>query len=432
MADIPLEEYQRQQASQISQEIVEQIDAHEQQIQKAFQQRWEAAHRHLAAILRSLDQDYDEACKKAQHPLESFGDNDLVYLIQVRLRALLESTTKRDTPAETLEVEKNLAELEQKYAGLERTAAALQDANKKLKEEKETLEIHLAALRQVQLDRGSQENSPPKALPPTFPTVPDWIEMWKAAKGFERTSTAILVMGETGQALRPLIVKQMARRLSLSEENYSLEEAINRLQKTCENGGPPPLVEQIEGLEKQGSSSGGNPPDVLRLTPDGLTAFKVLTGREAKENLYNTLIRFHASREHTILNIQAAEVLEEAGYQLKSLVQEIQLKNGGKFIPDLTLVDPNTGEILFVEVERDAHKNHQTRKHKWINFYEASNGNLYVFCDNLTCQRAVQEEINTTLGALKFNSYLTNLHNLREKKRSRIDGGIWLSIRKVN
>ena len=120
----------------------------------------------------------------------------------------------------------------------------------------------------------------------------------------------------------------------------------------------------------------------------------------------------------------------DAGYLIKGQVQEIQLSNGGSFIPDISAIDPTTGELIFIEVERDVHKDKMARKQKWINLYEASNGNLYVFCDNLTGQRAIQGEINLALGGLNYNSFLTNLHGLRNGKRSEKDGGIWLSVRR--
>jgi hypothetical protein len=66
----------------------------------------------------------------------------------------------------------------------------------------------------------------------------------------------------------------------------------------------------------------------------------------------------------------------------------------------------------------------QTTKRK-----QPINGNLYVFCDNLNCQRAVQGEINRALGHLIFNSYLTNLYGLRMGKRSEKYGGVWLASR---
>ncbi len=46
-------------------------------------------------------------------------------------------------------------------------------------------------------------------------------------------------------------------------------------------------------------------------------------------------------------------------------------------------------------------------KTKWMMFYETSNGNLNVFCDNLNCQRAIQKEINLAFSGLNYNSFLT-------------------------
>jgi hypothetical protein len=48
---------------------------------------------------------------------------------------------------------------------------------------------------------------------------PDWIEAGRVSKGFEKSSAVILIMGETGKALRPSIIKEMAQRLDLSVEN---------------------------------------------------------------------------------------------------------------------------------------------------------------------------------------------------------------------
>ena len=252
------------------------------------------------------------------------------------------------------------------------------------------------------------------------------MKTWQASKVFEKSSNAILVMGETGMALRPSIIKVMAKRLSLSEANKNLDEALNWLMAPDDNACPV-LVAEIEGILEQGSSSGGNQPAVYHLTPDGQIAYQVLTGKISKENEYDFLISHHSSPEHTILNIQAAEFLAEEGYQIRGLAKAIQLSNGETYIPDIIAADPKIGEVIFIEVERDVHKDQMARKQKWMKQYEASNGNLYVFCDNLNCQRAIQGEINIALGGLVYNSFLTNLHGLRKEKRSEKDGSIWLS-----
>jgi hypothetical protein len=434
VVDLTLEEFQRNQSNRITREIIGQSEEHEQKMQANAQKLWENAHKHLVALLRLLDQDYDESCEKATRPLESFSDDDLAYLIHVRLRAMQGNASKMKKPDGTIDIKQSLKELSQKYADLEQTLLASQDLNKKLQSEKSALEAHLAALRQIQKDDVSQNIQPQKTdteessgLTP----VPDWVKTWQSSKNFEKTSAAILVMGEMGIALRPSIIKQMANRLSLSAANKNLDEALNWLMSP-EGNEVPILVEQINGVVEQGSSSGGNQPAVLHLTRDGQAAYQVLTGKIPKENEFDALIRHHSSPEHTILNIQAGEILVYEGYKIRGRAQTINLSNGETYIPDIIAVDPKTGEVIFVEVERDVSKDQISRKTKWMKFYEASNGNLYVFCDNLNCQRAIQGEINLALSGLSYNSFLTNLHGLRNGKRAGKDGSIWFSQRRGN
>lgn len=432
MVDFTLEEFQRNQSIRISRDIIGQSEEHEQKMQTNAQKSWENAHKQLVALLRFLDQDYDESCEKATRPLESFSDDDLAYLIHVRLRAMQGNASIKKIPDEAIEIKLSLKELSQKYADLEQTLLATQELNKKLQAGKSALEAHLAALRQVQKDVVSLDIHSPNMVtdnPGTLTTIPDWIKTWKESKIFEKTSTAILVMGEMGIALRPSIIKQMAKHLSLSTANKNLDEALNWLM-TPELSECPKLVEQISGVIEQGSSSGGNQPSVLHLTLDGQVAYQVLSGKPPKENEFDTLIRHHSSPEHTILNIQAGEILVNEGYRIQGRAQAINLSNGETYIPDIITVDPKTGEVVFVEVERDVSKDQTSRKTKWMKFYEASNGNLYVFCDNLNCQRAIQGEINLALGGLAYNSHLTNVHGLRNGKRSEKDGSIWLSQRR--
>lgn len=432
MVDLTLEDFQRNQSIRISRDIIGQSEEHEQKMQTNAQKSWENAHKQLVALLRFLDQDYDESCEKATRPLESFSDDDLAYLIHVRLRAIQGNASKMKKPDETIEIKQSLKELSQKHADLEQTLLASQELNKKLQSEKSALEAHLAALRQVQKDVVSLDIQSPKSgteesrdLTP----VPDWIKTWKESKIFEKTSTAILVMGEMGVALRPTIIKLMAKRLLLSAANKNLDEALNWLM-TTEDKSCPILIELVGGVLEQGSSSGGNQPAVLHLTQDGQVAFQVLSGKPPKENEFDMLIKHHSSPEHTILNIQAGEILVDEGYRIRGRAQSINLSNGETYIPDIVAVDPKTGEIIFIEVERDVSKDQVSRKQKWMKFYEASNGNLYVFCDNLNCQRAIQGEINLALGGLAYNSFLTNLHGLRNGKRAEKDGSIWFSQRR--
>jgi hypothetical protein len=434
MDEIALAEYQRKMSAQVCREIIRQSQEHEQIMEEKAQKLWENAHNQLVDFLRYLDQDYSEACERGGCPLKSFSDDDLAYLIHIRLRALQPNISINEIQNENISVKKDLVDLGKKYSDLGQELISFQEANKSLQVKYDALESHLAALRQVHknaVDPTSQTQEPKingmSDLNNSNP-MPDWIKSWKKLKTFEKASTAILVMGETGLALRPSIINEMAKRLSLSEANKNLDEALNWLL-TPDDNTLPVLIEIIKGIPDQGSSSGGNQPAVLHLTPDGRIAYQSLSGKIPAGNEYDILINYHSSPEHTILNIQASEILMEAGYLIRGKAQEIQLSNGETYIPDIIAADPKTGELIFVEIERDVHKDRISRKQKWMKLYEASNGNLFVFCDNLNCQRAIQGEINLALSGLVYNSFLTNLHGIRKGKRSEKDGSIWLSQR---
>jgi len=207
VVDLTLEEFQRNQSTRISREIIGQSEEHEQKMQANAQKLWENAHKQLVALLRLLDQDYDESCEKATRPLESFSDDDLAYLIHVRLRALQGSASERKKPDEIIELKRVLEELSQKYADLEQENADLLAKNKQVLDENTNLNSHLSALRQAQrdvltyVDKNARATDGNLALPDNSISLPDWISAWRSSKAFEKTSTAILVMGETGKRL---------------------------------------------------------------------------------------------------------------------------------------------------------------------------------------------------------------------------------------
>jgi hypothetical protein len=433
MAEVSLEQFQRSQSVRIAQDIIGQSEEHQQKMQANWEKTWLKAHQHLVSLLRFLDKDYDEACEKSNHPLERFSDDDLFYLIHVRMRGLIEEVKQKTKPSQEAELQRQVQEFTRRVASLEQKNTDLGDENKKLQAEIAGLNAHLIAVRQVHQDIPSQVMPGDPVIDEqradqfTAGQVPAWFNAWKASKTFEKMAMAIQVMGDTGMALRPSIIKEIARRLSLSPDNNSLDDALNRLLEQ-ETDLHPVLIEKENAISAEGAGSGGNLPDVLRLTEKGNAAYSVLSGKVPKPNEYDRLIRCHSSPEHTILNIQACEVLVEVGYRIKGQAQAIQLSNGSTFIPDIIAAGPSSSELIFIEVERDVHKDPAARKQKWINCYEASHGNLYVFCDNLTCERAIQAEMNLALSGLRFNSYLTNLHGIRSGKRSKIDGSIWISM----
>jgi hypothetical protein len=429
-----LAEQQAAQANRISDEMARQSIEHQQTLQASAEQKWKIAHQGLVEIVRSLDADYYDACQKSGHAIEGFDDVALRQWIVIRVKSLQTRLLQTMRPDNSAILQNQLDDAIQRIEDHQQEEKRLRKVIQELQTENQQLSTHLHAIQQVQRQENIQEEPQGGPQPRDQPESgqdtedePDWIKEWRSGRTFAKESAALILMGETGKSLRPSLIELLAKKLNLSPGNSSLSETINRLIHFDTYGG---LVEVLHVFEQAGASTGGNHPDVLRLTERGQLVYQVLTGKIPIENEYERLLRRHKSPEHTLLNIQAADVLEEiGGYRIAEQAPDIQLPDGSLFIPDLVAADPRTGEMIFVEVERDTGKDRGARLRKWKNVLNATNGNIYVVCDNVGCERAIQTEINQALGDARFNSHLTNINSLRKGKRAQ-DGGMWLSVRR--
>ncbi len=434
MVGDPLASHQNEQAARISDEVVRKSVEHQQTVQANVEQKWKRAHGAMAQIVRQLDTDYYDACQKSGHAIEAFDDEALQHWIIVRVKLLQNRLSQAMRPDNSPALQNQLDEAIRKIEDSQREEKRLREVIRRLRTENEQLSTHLHAIQQVQRPAALQEEVQVKLQPSKQPESiqavdgePDWMKEWRSSRTFTKEASAIILMGETGKCLRPSLVDLLAKKLNLSPSNSSLSETFNRLINFDVNGG---MVELLNVFEQSGASTGGNHPDVLRLTERGQVAYQLVTGKVPVGNEYERLVRRHKSPEHTLLNIQAAEALVEmGGYRIAEQAPDIHLQDGSLFIPDLVAVDPSSGEMIFVEVERDVNKDRRSRVRKWKNVLNATNGNIYVICDNVGCERAIQLEINEALGEARFNSHLTNINSLRKGKRAQ-DGGMWLSVRK--
>jgi hypothetical protein len=69
---------------------------------------------------------------------------------------------------------------------------------------------------------------------------------------------------------------------------------------------------------------------------------------------------------------------------------------------DITAKDLVTGELIYIEVERETNKDAEFRVQKWQSLHAASNGNIRVICDKASFMRKLTSEINFALSALHF------------------------------
>lgn len=180
------------------------------------------------------------------------------------------------------------------------------------------------------------------------PPEPDWRMEWRQSETFERDARILTMIGETGLARRPLIEAQAAEMFGIKKAGGSIQALLSRL-------GELNLIETFRPWAADGAGTGGRFPDLVRLAERGQMAYWLLTGEKSCNNEYDLLLERHVSPEHTLLNLQAADMLREADYKVNLTPPDVNLPDGGLFKPDLVLIDEQ-GALLFVEVERDTEK----------------------------------------------------------------------------
>jgi hypothetical protein len=251
---------------------------------------------------------------------------------------------------------------------------------------------------------------------------PPWMSEWRQRTTFERDAMLLSVIGETGISRRPKIIQLAAIRMGVKPDNSAIADAIHRIEKRK-------LIERLELFEKRGSETGGLLPYLYRLTEQGRQAYWLLSGKNALECEFDVLMKLHKSPEHTLLNMRVREFLEEHQiYQVLLEAATLVLPDGHKFEPDITARDISTGELIYIEVEREANKDTQTRIQKWRNFHAASHGNIRVICDKPGFMRKLVSEINFALSGQRFATYISNIEEMEETLAAK--GHIWVMERR--
>jgi len=392
--------------------------------------RWQQAQRILVSLLESFAPEEVERRLKSGQPLDSLKVDELGQLISQQMNARIRKTQEVKIGSENGE---ELKALKSQFLTIQGDIDKLRAENRhlavenqNLREERDGLVNQLAALQQVSADQAKKPipapngHHPAESIRQNNAPEPDWMAAWRKVETFERDSSVLRLLGETGLARRPVIELHAAERLGIRKAGGSLQAMFQRLEGLQ-------LIELFRPWDNSGAKTGGRTPDLVRLSEHGRLAYWLLAGTDPVQNEYDTLLGRHISPEHTLLNLQAVDVLREAEYQVNSFPPDIHLPDGSLFKPDLVAIDPN-GKTLYIEVEVEANKNHEQRQAKWRNAFQASGGEIYVFCDNRSCMRAIRSEINFSLGRQAGQCSLTNLVDLQAGKRA-ADGGIWLDVR---
>lgn len=389
--------------------------------------RWRKAQRVLVSLLETFAPEEVDQRLKNGRPLDHLPVDELELLVRQQVGNRLHHVQRLLNDSQTAQRVQNLRDQLEKLIAqneeLQKENKQLQDRINRLEAEKIDLLDQLAALRAVsqeQRQTTAEQELDNSAHDGSDPPEPVWMASWRQAETFERDAGILKLIAETGLARRPVIEAQAAELLGIKKAGGSIQALMTRLEDLH-------LIERFRPWTAEGAGTGGKFPDLVRLTDQGRLAYWLLTNQQPQVNEYDLLLERHVSPEHTLLNMQAADVLREAGYHVNLTPPEITLPDGGLFRPDLAIVD-DQGATHFVEVERDVDKNLEQRQAKWRNFYQASGGRMFVVCDNRSCMRNIRSEINYCLGNKSLVVSLTNLADLLTGKRGEGDR-IWLEVK---
>lgn len=389
--------------------------------------RWRKAQRVLVSLLETFAPEEVDQRLKNGRPLDHLPVDELEQLVHQQVGNRLHQVQRLLSDSQSAQRVQNLREQLEKLIAqneeLQKENKQLQDRINRLEAEKIDLLDQLAALRAVsqeQRESMAEQKKDNSAQDESEPPEPVWMATWRQAETFERDAGVLKMIAETGLARRPVIEAQAAELLGIKKAGGSLQALMTRLEDLH-------LIERFRPWTADGAGTGGKFPDLVRLTDQGRLAYWLLTNQQPRVNEYDLLLERHVSPEHTLLNLQAADALREAGYQVDLIPPEVTLPDGGLFRPDLAIID-DQGATHFVEVERDVDKNLEQRQAKWLNFHQASGGRMFVVCDNRSCMRNIRSEINYCLGNKPLVVSLTNLADLQTGKRGEGDS-VWLEAR---
>jgi hypothetical protein len=143
------------------------------------------------------------------------------------------------------------------------------------------------------------------------------------------------------------------------------------------------------------------------LTERGQDIFRLLRGEAPAPSQTTELLKRHKSPEHAALNLDAANRLWEAGYDVDLFPDSVALDTG-TYCPDLVITTPE-GRTLYVECERNTRKNPQERERKWALYYAASGGYFLVVTSSGEAGQAIQREILTWAGERPLSLWMASV-----------------------
>lgn len=408
-----------QPVSQVTLQMLNSLIDTQTRLRDAAEARWAAAREALFNLARLVASEWLEQKQHEKGGLEAIRIEELTQMVYqqvsilqaVALVPVSDQLKNASSQNEKLnrEVENLAAQLEQGEK-LKSELEAVRQKFEKALAENDRLKNQVEKL---------QTNQPVEGNDTVFP-APSWFKEWAGCGGFEKQSYMLKLIGGTGISFRQDILKNSAAHFGIEDANSkSLRDALDSLVSR----GFITLTDIYTGER-------GRPAMTANLTALGEAAFVFLTRELPRIGDFEAMRPHHSTDEHTVLVIQAVNILEAAGYEIVSKGEiNILLENNRLSSPDI--LARKDGREIFIEVERDVNKgNRAAREQKWQNAFDAGQGNIYVFCETPQLQKCLVQEINHALASesrlARANTFMTNLEDLQAGQRHP-DGSIWLS-----
>jgi len=238
---------------------------------------------------------------------------------------------------------------------------------------------------------------------------PGWALTWrKESKNLNRDRDVVLIVG-TGLALQRDVDEQLAQWWNIKPGSGSIRRAFRRAEEAG----------LIEIIKPRKETQGWRPRYLIRLTERGKDIYKLLRGEPPGPSHATALLKRHKSKEHAALNLEAAELLWRAGYEVKLFPDNVSLESGGTYHPDLLITDQDGGEVLYVECERMASTDIANRSRKWELYYEASEGHFCVITPSEEATEIARKGLLEWAGDRPLTLWMGDMEKSRE-------GNVWL------
>jgi hypothetical protein len=371
--------------------------------------RWQTARRFILEVTGYVASEWLFEKQTSGTDLDRIPLETLISVVREHIPRLVAQTASAPVQVADPDLRKKYQRLEEKFRQAEVLIANLQGENRNL------ADLARQQIEREQKNKSTQTQASETVPMPDLSILPDFYVEWTREKFFKRESYTLCLMGETGLARAPKVKEAIVEYFQMGDRSKSAEDTVKSLLR--------------KGFVTDYSTEGGlrgRPPDVLELTLLGQVAYLFLTGKKPVESEF-AIKKDHKTDAHTRLNLSAQDWLVKAGYEILEHAPAIQTA-GYIFNPDMVVSRNN--KTLYIEVERESSKGHQDRDAKWRNFFHFTDGQMYIFCENLKAQRTIIREVNSALtkDLERAHIHICNLSEIDDQYLEQT-GDVWTSIR---